>query len=193
MKVGLFFGSFNPIHVGHVIIANHMVEFTDLDEVWLVVSPQNPFKTKASLLHQNHRLELVFRATEDYLKIKPSDIEFQLPQPSYTSTTLAYLEEKYPQHQFALIMGADNLVSLHKWHNSKWLMDSFSIYVYPRLGHEKIPVDYPTAKNIQMVKAPIVEISASQIRAAIASGKSVKSLIPEKAWQYLDEMNFYKS
>jgi len=192
MTVGLFFGSFNPIHVGHTIIANHMVEYTDLDEVWLVVSPQNPFKKKSSLLHQNHRLELVFRATEDYSQLKPSDIEFQLPQPSYTSNTLAYLHEKYPQHKFSLIMGSDNLTTIHNWHNSDHLLKNFNFYIYPRLDHISLPESYKESKNIQLVKAPIIEISASEIRKGISEGKSVRALLPEKAWLYLDEMNFYK-
>lgn len=192
MTVGLFFGSFNPIHVGHMIIANHMVEYTDLDEVWLVVSPQNPFKKKSSLLHQNHRLELVFRATEDYSQLKPSDIEFQLPQPSYTSNTLAYLHEKYPQHKFSLIMGSDNLATIHNWHNSDHLLKNFNFYIYPRLEHISLPENYRDSINIKLVKAPIIEISASEIRKGISEGKSVRALLPEKAWLYLDEMNFYR-
>lgn len=193
MKVGLFFGSFNPIHLGHMIIANHMAEYTNLDEIWLVVSPQNPFKEKSSLLHQNHRLELIYRATEDYEKIKPSDIEFKLSQPHYTSHTLAYLEEKYPQHEFSLILGADNLSTLHKWYNSEHLIQRYSFYVYPRIGHENMPKNLLFSQSVELVNAPIIGISASQIRKAISEGKSVRALIPEKAWQYLDEMNFYRS
>ena len=191
MKVGLYFGTFNPIHVGHLIIANHFAEHSDLEEVWCVVTPQNPFKTKQSVLDNHQRLEMVYLATKEYPKIKPSDIEFQLPQPNYTVHSLAYLEEKYPKHEFALIMGEDNLASLPKWKNAEVLLDRYPIYVYPR----KIEQSYAAVDlkgTIIKVDAPIIEISSSFIRKSIKSAKNIRPLLPESVWVYLDEMNFYK-
>lgn len=191
MKVGLYFGTFNPIHVGHLIIANHFAEYTDLDQIWCVVTPQNPFKAKQSILDNYQRLEMVYQATKDFSKIIPCDIEFNLTQPNYTVNTLAYLEEKYPDYNFALIMGEDNLISLPKWKNSEILMDRYPIYVYPR--------KLKSAKNNSQVKgqiikvqAPIIEISSSFIRSSIKSGKNIRPLLPNDVWKYLDEMNFYK-
>ena len=191
MKVGLYFGTFNPIHVGHLIIANHFAEHSDLEEIWCVVTPQNPFKTKQSVLDNHQRLEMVYLATKEYQKIKPSDIEFQLPQPNYTVHSLAYLEEKYPKHEFALIMGEDNLASLPKWKNAEVLLDRYPIYVYPR----KIEQSYAAVDSkgtIIKVDAPIIEISSSFIRKSIKSAKNIRPLLPESVWVYLDEMNFYK-
>ena len=191
MKVGLYFGTFNPIHVGHLIIANHFAEHSDLEEVWCVVTPQNPFKTKQSVLDNHQRLEMVYLATKEYPKIKPSDIEFQLPQPNYTVHSLAYLEEKYPKHEFALIMGEDNLASLPKWKNAEVLLDRYPIYVYPR----KIEQSYAAVDSkgtIIKVDAPIIEISSSFIRKSIKSAENIRPLLPESVWVYLDEMNFYK-
>ena len=191
MKVGLYFGTFNPIHVGHLIIANHFAEHSDLEEVWCVVTPHNPFKTKQSVLDNHQRLEMVYLATKEYQKIKPSDIEFQLPQPNYTVHSLAYLEEKYPKHEFALIMGEDNLASLPKWKNAEVLLDRYPIYVYPR----KIEQSYAAVDSkgtIIKVDAPIIEISSSFIRKSIKSAKNIRPLLPESVWVYLDEMNFYK-
>mgnify|MGYP000973090613 FL=1 len=191
MKVGLYFGTFNPIHVGHLIIANHFAEHSDLEEVWCVVTPQNPFKTKQSVLDNHQRLEMVYLATKEYPKIKPSDIEFQLPQPNYTVHSLAYLEEKYPKHEFALIMGEDNLASLPKWKNAEVLLDRYPIYVYPRkIEHSYAAVD--SKGTIIKVDAPIIEISSSFIRKSIKSAKNIRPLLPESVWVYLDEMNFYK-
>ena len=132
MKIGLYFGTFNPIHIGHLIIANHLAEHSDLDQIWMMVTPHNPHKQKSSLLDDYHRLHMVHLATEDYPKIKPSDIEFKLPQPNYTVNTLAHLQEKYPTHEFSLIMGEDNLNSLHKWKNYEVILHNHDIYVYPR-------------------------------------------------------------
>ena len=191
MKVGLYFGTFNPIHVGHLIIANHFAEYTDLDQIWCVVTPQNPLKAKQSILDNHQRLEMVYQATKDFSKIVPCDIEFNLTQPNYTANTLAYLEEKYPDYNFALIMGEDNLISLPKWKNSEILMDRYPIYVYPR--------KLKSAKNNSQIKgqiikvqAPIIEISSSLIRSSIKSGKNIRPLLPYDVWKYLDEMNFYK-
>lgn len=197
MKIGLYFGTFNPIHIGHLIIANHMAEYTGLDQVWMVVTPHNPLKKKAALLDDYKRLELVFLATEDYPKIKPSDIEFKLPQPNYTVNTLAYLEEKFTGHEFALIMGQDNMDSLHKWKNYEVILQRYAIYVYPRLAtgpKEETaiacqPKDHP---NVHFVDAPVVEISSTFIRDAIKQKKNARALLPEKVWQYIDHNNLYR-
>ncbi len=191
MKVGLYFGTFNPIHVGHLIIANHIVEYSDLDEVWMVVTPHNPFKKKATLLDNHHRYEMVYIATEEYPKLKPSNIEFNLPQPSYTVNTLAHIQEKYPNHSFSLIMGEDNLESLHKWKNHQEIVDNHAIYVYPRISKEPSKVKVKSDK-IFKVAAPIVEVSSTYIRNAIKENKNVKPLLTKKVWKYIDEMNFYK-
>lgn len=192
MKTGLFFGSFNPIHIGHLIIANHLVEYSDLDEVWFVVTPHNPFKEKKSLLPDIHRYRMVLEATEDYPKLKPSKIEWGLPQPNYTVNTLAYLDEKYPGRQFNLIMGEDNLRSFHKWKNYEVILENNHIYVYPRISDQKGSSELLNHPKIHMVKAPIVEISSTFIRKAIPEGKNIRPLLPEKVWKYLDEMNFYR-
>ena len=191
-KVGLFFGSFNPIHVGHLILANYFTEHTDLDEVWFIVSPQNPFKQKQSLLPNHHRLELVYRATQEYPKLKVSDIEFGLPTPSYTSTTLVHLEEKYPEKEFALLIGEDNLSNFNKWRNYDLILDRHYLYVYPRVDVKKIPEEFNDHPKIKLVQAPRMELSSSDIRSAIKAGKNIRALMPPESWQYLDEMNFYK-
>ena len=191
MKIGLYFGTFNPIHVGHLIIANHFAEHSDLEQVWCVVTPQNQFKTKQSILDNHQRLEMVYLATKEYPKINPSDIEFHLPQPNYTIHTLAYLEEKYPEHEFVLIMGEDNLVSLPKWKNAEVILERYPIYVYPRKISGVITQD-SLEGTIKKVDAPIIEISSSFIRKSIKSGKNIRPLLPESVWIYLDEMNFYK-
>lgn len=190
-KTGLYFGSFNPIHVGHLIIANHMVEHTDLDEVWFVISPHNPFKNKASLLADHHRYAMVNIAVEDNPKLWASNIEFKLPQPSYTVHTLAFLEEKYPQKQFVLIMGGDNLASFHKWKNYTHILDNYEIKVYPRPG-EKLPelASHPHIKIVNNV--PLMQISSSFIRQCIREGKSVEYLLSDKVFKYLTEMHFYE-
>lgn len=192
MTVGLYFGSFNPIHIGHLIIANHIVEFTNLDEVWFVVTPHNPFKQKHSLLDNYQRLEMVYRATEDYSKLKPSAIEFNLPQPNYTVNTLAYLQETHTNHEFALIMGEDNLNSFHKWKNHHVILENHDIYVYPRTSTNNTETLFEGHKKIHHITAPIIEISSSFIRHSIKGGKNIKPLLPESVWVYLDEMNFYK-
>ena len=206
MKIGLYFGTFNPIHVGHLIIANHLAEHSDLDQIWMVVTPHNPLKSKQTLLDDYQRLQLVFLATEDYPKIKPSDIEFKLPQPNYTVNTLVYLQEKYPKHIFSLIMGEDNLKSLHKWKNYEVILQNYEIYVYPRIDAkgqtEEDPnlkgdsaKQNPTIKNnikIHYVDAPIIEISSTFIRENIKKKKNVRPLLPSKVWEYIDHNNLYK-
>jgi len=192
-KIGLFFGSFNPIHIGHLILANYIVEYTDLEEVWFVVSPQNPFKSKSQLLDEYNRLEMVNLATEKYPKLKVSDIEFKLPRPSYTIDTLTYLHEKFPDIYFCLIMGEDILKSLPKWKNSDLLIKNHEIIVYPRLfeGRET-PEKYIQNKNIHRINAPVIELSASEIRKMIKEGKNVRPMLPIEIFDYLDGSNFYK-
>ena len=192
MKVGLYFGTFNPIHVGHLIIANHMVENSNLDEIWMVVTPHNPFKKKSSLLENHHRFELVYRATEKYEKIKPSDIEFKLPQPNYTVHTLAHISDTYKDKEFCLIMGEDNLKSFHKWKNYETILEHHSIYVYPRIADGDIEHQFKNHPKIHKVDAPIMEISSTMIRKGIKNKKNIRPLLTNEVWEYVDEMNFYK-
>lgn len=189
-KVGLFFGSFNPIHIGHMIIADYVAIQTELKEVWFVVSPHNPLKKKKSLLDGRQRLALVQRAIENDFRFKVSDIEFQLDQPSYTSITLAYLKEKYPTVQFTLIMGGDNLASLPKWKNYESILENYPIVLYSRPDFDA--TEMLDKGKVTVLDAPQMNISSSHIRQQIADGNSVKYLMPYEAWQYLDEMNFYK-
>ena len=190
MKIGLFFGSFNPIHVGHKIIASYIAEFSDVDKVCFVVSPQNPHKEKTSLLDQHHRLMIIKLEIENNSALQVSDVEFSMPRPSYTIDTLAYLKEKYPKNKYILIMGADNFQNFHKWKNYKQILEEYEIYIYPRLGF-KIENPYPT--NINIIEGvPQIDISSSFIRESIKRKKEVSYLVPEKAWKYIDEMNFYK-
>ena len=190
-QIGLFFGSFNPIHIGHLIIANHLVEHSALDELWLVVTPQNPFKEKQSLLNNHLRLEMVHLAIADYPKLRASDIEFHLAQPDYTIHTLAYLEEKYTKLHFALIMGEDNLKSLHKWKNYEQILSNYPIYVYPRLSEGTVSEALTSHPNIQYVRAPIVELSATFIREEIKKKQNVRPLLPESVWQHIDKLGLY--
>lgn len=192
MKIGLYFGTFNPIHIGHLIIANHMAEHSDLDQIWFVITPQSPFKVKASMLHNHDRFEMVYRATADYHKLRPNDIEFGLSQPNYTIDTLTYLIEKHPKYEFALIMGEDNLKSFHKWKNYELILAKHPIYVYPRLSEGVIETQFDEHPNIHHVKAPIMELSSTFIRDSIKKGKNVKPMLPEHVWEYVDEMNFYR-
>lgn len=198
-KTGLYFGTFNPIHVGHLIIANHMVQYAPLDEVWFVVSPQNPLKQKASMLADYHRLALVRVAVEENPRLQASNIEFELPKPSYTIHTLAALSEKYPRHEFTLIMGEDNLNTFQKWKNHELILQDYSVLVYPRVEsdeslavkmEEKSPfLGHP---RVTMIDAPLMKISASFIRKAIAEGRDVRYLLTEPVLKYVDEMNFYR-
>ena len=192
MKIGLYFGTFNPIHIGHLIIANHMAEYSDLDQIWMVVTPHNPLKKKNTLLDDSHRLQMVHLATEDFPKIKPSDIEFKLAQPNYTINTLTHLQEKYPKYEFSLIMGEDNLKSLHKWKNYEVILAHHEIYVYPRISSEEENLEFKNHPKIHIIDAPVVEISSTFIRENIKIGKNVKPLLPNKVWEYIDHNNFYK-
>ena len=204
MKVGLYFGTFNPIHVGHLVIANYMADYTDLDQVWMIVTPQNPLKVKSSLLPDYHRLALVQEAIEDNDKLRASDIEFKLPKPNYTTTTLAYLKEKYPTHEFSLIMGEDNLRTFHKWQNHEVILKNHKLYVYPRvltlqeeeevqeIGnlHDNLLADHDHV--IFCNDAPVMKVSSSFVRQAIRDGKDVRYLLTEPVHQYIEKMNFYR-
>ncbi len=194
MKIGLYFGTFNPIHVGHLIIANHMAEHSDLDQIWMVVTPHNPHKQKNTLLDDYQRLHLVNLATEDYPKIKPSDIEFKLPQPNYTVNTLAHLKDKFPKHEFSLIMGEDNLNSLHKWKNYEYILENHDIYIYPRISEltDDETSSVLSHPRIHKIDAPIVEISSTFIRESIKNKNNIRPLLPEKVWEYVDHNNFYR-
>lgn len=192
-KVGLYFGTFNPIHIGHLVIANHMVEFSDLDEVWFVVTPQSPFKTKKTLLDNHQRFEMVYEATKEYSKLKPSNIEFNLPQPNYTINTLVHLGEKYPQgYDFSLIMGEDNLKGFHKWKNYETILELHNLYVYPRISEGTADHQFKEHDKIHRVDAPVMEISSTFIRREHKNGKNIKPLLPPEVWKYMDEMNFYR-
>ncbi len=191
LKIGLYFGSYNPIHIGHLAIANYVVEYTDIDQLWFVVSPQNPHKSKKNLLADYHRLELVRRAIDDDNRFRASNIEFNLPKPSYTVDTLAYLKDQYPTYDFVVLMGSDNLESFHKWKNYETILENYGVIVYPRPGFKR--EDVQVYKNIVIADgAPLMEISASFIRKAIKNGKDVRHFLPLKTWEYLDEMNFYR-
>lgn len=190
MKVALFFGSFNPIHIGHLILANYIVENTDLDELWFVVSPQNPLKAKKTLLHDHDRYDMVEMAIKSYPKMRVSDVEFSMPKPSYTIDTLTYLHEKFPNHHFSLIMGEDNLAGLQKWKNYDKILDNHQIIVYPRVffSDEKI-IEH---ENIHKINAPIIELSATEIRKMIQRQKNFRPMIPPEVFDYIDLKGFYK-
>lgn len=191
-KVGLFFGSFNPIHIGHLILANYILENSDMDELWFVVSPHNPFKEKKSLLNQHNRLEMVELAIKNYPKMRASNVEFSLPQPSYTIDTLTYLKEKFPTNSFALMMGEDNLKHLHKWKNAELLIENHQIIVYPRkFNGEQKDSEYLQHENIILIDAPIIELSATKIRQMIKENKNVQPMLPPEVFDYLDGSSFY--
>lgn len=189
-KIGLFFGSFNPIHIGHLALANYFTEFTDLQQVWFVVTPHNPLKPKATLLNDFKRLELVQLAIDDYPKFKISKIEFELEQPNYTVHTLAHLKERYPDHQFALILGEDILLSFAKWKNHEVILSEYELYVYPRPGTPSTPFHHHP--HVKVVNAPVMEISSTFIRDAIKQKKDVRYYLPEKVWKYIDDYNLYR-
>ena len=192
MKIGLYFGSFNPIHIGHLVIANHLAEHSNLDQIWFVVTPHNPFKKKSSLLDNHQRLEMVYLATKDYPKLKQSDIEFNLPQPNYTINTLVHLQEKHQNHEFSLIMGEDNLKSFHKWKNHELILENHHIYVYPRISKGEAETQFHSHKKVHFIDAPIMELSSTFIRKSIKEGKNIQPMLPKHVWEYLDDMNFYK-
>ncbi len=196
-KIGLFFGSFNPIHIGHLILATYILEHSDMQELWFVVSPQNPFKDKKTLLKDHNRLDMVQLAIKNYPKMRASNVEFSLPTPSYTIDTLTYLQEKHPDYSFSLIMGEDNLKSLHKWKNYELLLKNHQIIVYPRILGEDIstPLNVTELKNhenIHQIDAPIIELSATEIRNMIKEGKNTRPMLPPEVFEYLDGSSFYK-
>ena len=195
-KVGLYFGSFNPIHIGHLAIAGYMTEFTDLEQVWFVVSPHNPLKKKEALLASHYRLDMVQIAIGDNKKFQTCDIEFRLPVPSYTIDTLTFLKEKYSKHRFCLVMGEDNLYTLHKWKNPKELLKKYPIYVYPRPNVVKpsSPVldQLISSAEIHYVNAPIMNISGTFIRNGIKQGKNMSYFLPPQVWKYITDMHFYE-
>ncbi len=192
MRIGLFFGSFNPVHVGHLIIANHIITHTSLEKLWMVVSPHNPFKKKSSLANNHDRLHLLNLAIGDNPNIHASDIEFNLPQPSYTIDTLMYLKEKYPQHEFCLIMGGDNLKSFHKWKNYEQILQYYQIFVYQRPSSKDLG-NLKDHASVTILDAPLLEISASFVRQCIAEDKSIQYLVPESVYAYLEETPIYKN
>lgn len=189
MDIGLYFGSFNPIHTGHLIIASYVVNNTKLGQVWFVVSPQNPFKSAGNLLNEYHRLHLVQLAIEGEKSLRASDIEFHLPRPSYTINTLAYLEEKYSQHQFSLVMGSDSLENLPKWKNAPAILSRYPIYVYVRPG---FPLNIPEGAQVNRLDAPLLQISATQIRELVRQGKSIRYLVPDSVKEEIERNHYYR-
>jgi len=190
MKIGLFFGSFNPVHIGHMIIANYMATQTDLDQLWMVVSPQNPLKAKSTLARDYDRLHLVRLAIDNNTNLKASNIEFDLPKPSYTIDTLTYLREANPEHEFALIMGGDNLGTLHKWKNYELILRDYQVYVYKRPNYDL--GELATHPSVKLFEAPLMQISASYIRKCIQQGHSIQYLVPEPVYEYLSSSSLYR-
>lgn len=189
MKIGLFFGSFNPIHIGHLIIANYMANHTSLDQVWLMVSPHNPLKDKDALTNMYDRLEMANLAVEDSENIRVKDIEFKLPQPSYTIDTLTHLKERYPEHSFSLIMGSDNLVSFRKWKNYELILRDYQIHVYPRPGYENS--EFSNHPSVIVTDTPLMEISATFIRKSILKKKNVQFFVPDKVLKFIESKSMY--
>ncbi len=190
MKIGLYFGSFNPIHVGHLIIASHIVSSTDLTEVWFVVSPQNPFKNSHTLLNENHRLNLVRTAIEGEKKIKASNVEFKLPKPSYTINTLTYLKEKYPTNEFVIIMGSDSFQNFPGWKNAELIAKDHEVYIYPRPGFN---IENKLNATIKIIEAPLLEISSTHIRNLLATGKSIRYFVPDNVKDEIEANHYYLS
>lgn len=189
MKIGLFFGSFNPIHIGHLIIASFVQANTDLQKVWLVVSPQNPLKHSNTLLNEYHRLHLAKLAVEDDSNLEVSDIEFKLPKPSYTIDTLTYLKEKYPQHEFSIIIGSDSFQNFSKWKNPELILENYRLFLYSRPGFE-VNTDH---RNVTVLQAPLLDISATQIRNFVRENKSIRYMVPEKVREEIEYNRYYKN
>ena len=190
-RIGLFFGSFNPVHIGHLIIAEYMATRTELEQVWFIVSPHNPLKLRATLANDFDRLHMVQLAIDDNPRLKASNIEFSLPKPSYTIDTMVYLHEKYPQHQFSLIMGSDNLASIHKWKNYELLLQRYALHVYKREGTAVDP-GFATPSDIRLYDVPMMDISSTYIRQSIAAGLSIRYMVPEPVYQFLDGSRLYR-
>ena len=189
MHIGLYFGSFNPIHIGHLIVANHVVENSEVDKVWFVVSPHNPLKDAHSLLNEYDRLHLVELAIQDNSKFRASNVEFHLPKPSYTIDTLTYLQERFPLEKFSVIMGSDSFQNIHRWKNFEQLVANYSFVVYKRPGFE---VTETHGANVKLLDAPVLDISSTYIRGQIKQGRSVRYVLPDKVWQYVEENRYYK-
>lgn len=189
MKVGLYFGSFNPVHIGHLIIANHIINFTDLQQVWLIVSPHNPLKPSSSLLNEYHRLHLVQSSLDGETRIKASNIEFHLPKPSYSVDTLAYLKEKYPRHLFAIILGSDSFCNLSKWKNHEIIIKNHPLYIYERQGFK---INNSLKADINILKAPLLQISSTHIRELIKQGKSIRYMVPDVVKEEIERNGYYK-
>lgn len=189
-KIGLFFGSFNPIHNGHLMLANYIAEYGDIDEVWFVVSPQNPFKDKKTLLDDRHRLRMVELAVDGDERFQVCDIEFYMPKPSYTIDTLAKLYERYPNYDFHLICGMDNIERFTKWKNYEVILEYYHLLVYPRKGFSGNELE--NHPSVKVIDAPEIEVSSTFIRKAISEGHDVRYFVPEKVYKYIDEMGFYK-
>lgn len=190
MKIGLFFGSFNPVHTGHLIIANHILNETEIEKIWFIVSPQNPLKSESALLNEYHRLHLVRVATENDSRIRASDIEFGLPRPSYTVNTLAYLSEKFPENRFCMIMGSDSFQNLHKWKNFEVIISNYDIYVYRRPGFE---INNHHNARLYTLDAPLLQLSATHIRKCIAEGKSIRYMVPDTVLEEIEKGNYYRA
>ncbi len=191
MNIGLFFGSFNPVHTGHLIIANYMADYTGLDEIWLVVSPQNPFKINDELLDEKARFELLNLAIQDDIRFKAIDIEFHLARPSYTVDTLSHLRDLYPEHDFTLIIGGDNLQNFHKWKDYKEILQHHKVFVYARVGIVEKPL-LSNNPQIKLFEVPLLNISSTYIRESIQAGKSIRYLIPEAVRKLIKERNYYQ-
>jgi nicotinate-nucleotide adenylyltransferase len=189
MHIGLYFGSFNPIHTGHLIVANHVVENSDIDKIWFVVSPHNPLKDSHTLLNEYDRLHLVQLAIDDNSKFRASNVEFSLPKPSYTIDTLTYLSERFPLEQFSVIMGSDSFQNITRWKNYEQLLSKYAIIVYKRPGFDVIDT---LGANVQVLDAPLLEISSTFIRKQVREGRSIRYLTPEKVCTYIDDNGYYK-
>lgn len=189
MHIGLYFGSFNPVHIGHLIVASHIVENVDIDKIWFVISPHNPLKESHSLLNEYDRLHLVNLAIEENNKFRASNVEFHLPKPSYTIDTLTYLSEKFPLEKFSVIMGSDSFQNIHRWKNYEQLLAKYPVIVYNRPGFE---VTETHGANITQVQAPLLEISSTFIRKQIKEGKSIRYIVPDAVWKYVEESGYYK-
>lgn len=189
MKIGLYFGSFNPVHNGHLIIANHVINYTNVNQVWMVVSPQNPLKLSTNLLNEYNRHYLIQAALEGETKIKTSTIEFKLPKPSYTIDTLTYLKEKFPQHEFSIIMGSDSLQNLSRWKNYRLIIEQYALFIYERKGY---PVNNELNAAIRILNSPQVEISSTLLRDMIKNGKSIRYLVPDIVKEEIEKNGYYK-
>jgi nicotinate-nucleotide adenylyltransferase len=191
MNIGLLFGSFNPIHTGHLLIANYMVEYTEVDKIWFVVSPQNPFKINDDLLDENLRLQMIELAIADDERFETCNIEFTLPKPSYTTLTLTTLSQKYPEHQFTPIIGGDNLQSFHLWKDYETILNNYQLFVYRRVGFHENPL-LANHKNIKIFEVPLLNISSTYVRETLQAGKSIKYLVPKLVREFIEEKGFYR-